>query len=229
MRNQLIERWRLIAFGMFLIIGIAVAITVELPSLEQLRRWSDLFGMWSIALFALLYILITQFPIPRSALTFSAGVLFGPVLGTMVALFSTTVSAGLSLTMLRALLDVHSTPNDPAPLTQWARRQSNHPALRKVNDRLAFRGWFTIVCLRLIPGLPFSVLNYACVFTPVRRHHFISGTFVGSAPSTVIGVLLGDSLTTGQYGNAAVLFGALGALGIVGLCVDMLLPVKSKP
>lgn len=229
-RNQLIERWRLLAFALFLLAGLALAFVIDLPSLEQMRQWTGIFGVWSIFLFAALYVTVTQFPIPRTALTVSAGVLFGPVQGICVALFSTTAAAVLSLTMLRRLLDV---PTDPTAsgdsiLSRWARSQGNHPALAKLNDRLAHRGWFSVMCLRLIPGLPFSVLNYACVFTPVRRRDFAIATFVGSAPSTVIGVLLGDSLTTGHNGHALVLLGALGVVGLLGLVVDMLLPVKPK-
>ncbi|QGU02038.1 SNARE associated Golgi protein [Corynebacterium kalinowskii] len=230
MRNQLIERWRVIAFGLFLVCGLLLAFLVDLPSLEQLRHWTEVYGAWSILLFALLYVTVTQFPIPRTALTVSSGILFGPALGITIALLSTTVAAVVSLTLLRALLDVPSDPTKAADsvLGRWARKQGGHPALSKVNERLEHRGWFSVMCLRLIPGLPFSILNYACVFTPVKRLDFAFATFVGSAPSTIIGVLLGDSLTTGQHQSTALLLGALGLVGMVGLVVDLLLPVKSK-
>ncbi|MEJ5996753.1 TVP38/TMEM64 family protein [Corynebacterium sp. H130] len=230
MQTLIRKRWRELAFVAFLAVGLILATTVDVPTLDQLRRWNAALGPMSVVAFSMLYILVTQFPIPRTALTVSSGVLFGPVVGVMVALLSTTVAATVSITMLRALLGVDQ--DDPLAgdslVKRWARSQGRHKSLAKITERLEHRGWLSVFCLRLIPGLPFSVLNYACVVTPVRRRDFVIATFFGSAPSTIIGVLLGDSLTSGNGQGALVLLGCLGVLGLIGIGVDLLLPVKAK-
>ncbi|MEJ5927250.1 TVP38/TMEM64 family protein [Corynebacterium sp. H128] len=216
--------WRFVAFGAFLIVGIILALTVELPSLEQLRRWTSAMGPWALLGFFALYVVITQFPIPRTALTVSAGVLFGPALGICLALSATTTAAFLSITLLRALLGTDTRAGSWTE--RLATKHRGHKAMTKINARLASRGWLSIFSLRLIPGIPFSVLNYAASFTPVKRRDFTIATLFGSAPSTVIGVLLGDSLTSGSNSLVAVLLGCLVAAGFLGLLLDILLPVK---
>lgn len=230
MAQQQHQQWRLILFAAFVLFGLFLAVTLELPTLEQLRSYSVALGPWAVVVFALFYVGVTQFPIPRTALTVSSGVLFGPAVGIGVALASTTVAAAVSLTLLRRLIDADpSAPTtNQSPLKRWAARRGEHPTLAKINARLEHRGWFSILCLRLIPGLPFSLLNYACVFAPIRRRDFVIGTFIGSAPSTIIGVLLGDSLTDGDGQRAMILLAGLGLVGLVGLCIDLLLPVKAN-
>lgn len=229
MRTQGPPWWRICAFLAFLAVGIVLATTVQLPSITEMRQWVDSYGQWSIALFALLYVTVTQFPIPRTALTVSSGLLFGPVLGIGIALLGTTLAALINITLVRALLG-----SDPEGSTadSWtsrlARTHRNHKALTKINQRLQHRGFFSIFCLRLIPGIPFSVLNYACAITPVKRKDFTLATLCGSAPSTIIGVLLGDSVALGENNHAALLLGTLFIIGVLGFMADLLLPVKSK-
>lgn len=220
--------WRQLVFLLFLALGLALATTVDLPSLDQLRHWADHLGPWSVVLFSLLYIVVTQFPFPRTALTVSSGILFGPLLGLAVALFSTTLAAVLAITAWRAILGVGLHDAHDSFFARWAHNQSQHPAMARIDQRLRSRGWFSILCLRLLPGLPFSVLNYACIFAPVRRRDFTIGTLIGSTPSTMIGVLLGDSLAHGDGRSALMLLGGLGIVGVFGLTADLLLPVKSK-
>ena len=63
------------------VLFIAAWMLIDVPSLAQLRSWSEQTGAWFPVVFWLAYVVITQFPIPRTLLTVSAGVLFGAVKG----------------------------------------------------------------------------------------------------------------------------------------------------
>lgn len=94
-------------------------------------------------------------PFPRTAFTLAAGLLFGPALGIAIAVTASALSALLALFAVRAL--------------GWQLSSLvSHPALESVDARLRERGWAAVLSLRLIPVVPFSVLNYATGASSVR-------------------------------------------------------------
>lgn len=195
---------------------LAVTLVVDVPPLATLRAWADTAGPWFTLMFWFAYVFITQFPVPRTILTLSAGVLFGPWVGILVALSATTVAAAVSLVVVRQLLG------------DWMRPRLTHPAVVGIDARLRHRGWLSVTALRMIAGVPFSVMNYVAALTSVPLWSFTIATCLGSAPGTVVTVLLGDTLT-GEADPAIIWITiALAALGVVGLVIDSRIPVKAR-
>ena len=103
-------------------------------------------------------------PFPRTAFTLAAGLLFGTGSASLIAVTASTVSALIALLLVRA--------------AGWQlSRLVSHPAIEAVDARLRQRGWLAVLSLRLIPAVPFAVINYAagrlrgprCCRTPWRR------------------------------------------------------------
>lgn len=204
---------RLLALGALLVF-LTVTVLVDVPSIATFRLWADAAGPWFPPLFWLGYVLVTQFPVPRTFLTLSSGILFGPWTGILIALTATTVAGALSLSVVRWLLG------------DWMAPRLSHPAVAGINGRLQQRGWLAVTSLRMIAGVPFSVLNYAAALTSVPLGMFTVATLVGSAPGTIVTVVLGDALT-GQVDPLVLTLTALFAVaGFAGLAADKLLPVK---
>src|SRR5699024_5683957 len=137
----------------------------------------------------------------------------GPGLGLANALTALTVTANIALLVVRGLLG------------DWMRPRLKHPAVAGINAHLERRGWLAIASLRLVAGVPFSILNYAAALTAIPVGQFAIATLVGSIPTTVIGVFFGD-LLTGEM-NFGILVAMIGCavLGIGGLILDSRLPV----
>lgn len=199
----------IIALG---IAAIVVPLGVPIPSPAQWRVWTDSLGGWFIVIFALSYIVATQFPIPRTVFTLASGVLLGPGVGIVVALACTTISAFVSLTVVRGAV------------AEWIRPRLTHPAVERINARLRSRGWLAITSLRMIAGVPFSLLNYVAAVSHVPRGMFTVATLVGSAPGTIATVLLGSVLTHDGDWRLIVITAVLMALGFLGLLIDAHLP-----
>lgn len=187
---------------------------IDVPSLPQLRAWSDQTGAWFPVVFWLLYVVVTQFPIPRTLLTVSAGVLFGAVEGILLALTATTVSAVISLLLVRFLL------------RDWVEPRLTHPAVQRINARLEERGWLAITSLRMIAGVPFSVLNYAAALTRVPVVPFAAATFVGSAPGTILVTLFGETLTGDPDPVFIAIMLVLAVVGLSGVMLDVATPTR---
>lgn len=198
------------------VVFVAVTALIDVPSLVTLRSWAEAAGPWFVFVYWLGYVAITQFPVPRTVLTLSAGVLFGPWEGLLLALTATTVSAAVSLVIVRRLLG------------EWMRPRLRHPAVVGIDTRLRQRGWLAVTSLRMIAGVPFSVLNYVAALTSVPLASFTSATLLGSAPGTVVTVFLGDALTGQPDLTLIWVTVGLAVLGVLGLVLDSRVPVKPR-
>ncbi|ANE04055.1 hypothetical protein ccrud_07450 [Corynebacterium crudilactis] len=206
--------WKKITVFGILIAAVLVTFWVDIPPISVYREWADDAGNAFIFFFCGFYILVTQFPIPRTFLTLAAGVLFGPVMGSVVALGATTISAVTSLLIVRLLLG------------KWMAPRLKHPAVTRINTRLEQRGWLAITSLRMIAAIPFSILNYVAALTSVPLLSFMIATLIGSAPGTIVTVVLGDAFT-GAGNSPAIAFSIfLGVLGVLGIFLDQKMPVK---
>lgn len=205
-----------VILALLVIVALVVVAVFDVPPLALLRDWADSLGVWFPVAYWGAYVGITQFPVPRTILTLTAGVLFGPWIGILIALTATAVAAAISLTVVRYLL------------ADWVRPRLTHPLVGKIDDRLRARGWAAVVSLRLIAGVPFSIMNYASALTSIRLTTFTTATFLGSAPGSIVTVFFGDTLT-GQANPAIIMTTILLAvIGVIGLAVDARLPVKSR-
>ena len=204
------HRWAIVAVAVA--VSIALATLVDVPSIGALRSWSENLGSWFIAAFIAAYVFFTQFPIPRTVWTLAAGLLFGPWLGLGISLVALTISATLSLIIVRSLLG------------EWIRPHLSHPAVNKINVRLERRGWLAIASLRLVAGVPFSLLNYVAALTPIPITQFVLATLIGSIPTTAIGVFFGDALTGQTDPLTVIALIVAAALGVAGLVLDTRLP-----
>ncbi|WP_328355645.1 TVP38/TMEM64 family protein [Mycobacterium sp. NBC_00419] len=186
---------RLVVTLTAIVILVAIALLVPLPTAVQLRDWATSVGPWFPLAFLGAHIVVTVFPFPRTAFTLAAGLLFGPALGVGIAVTASTCSAVIALLLVRAL--------------GWQLSSVvSHSAVATVDARLRARGWPAILSLRMIPAVPFSVLNYAAGASAVRLGPYLLATLIGLLPGTAAVVILGDALT----GNVSPL------LVLVSLC-----------
>ena len=201
------SRTRIIATALAALALVAVVLLVPLPTAIQLRDWAASVGPWFPLAFLAAHVVVTVLPFPRTAFTLSAGLLFGPALGVAIAVTASTLSAVIALLLVRAL--------------GW--QLSNlvsHPRVDSLDARLRARGWPAVLSLRLIPAVPFSVLNYAAGASSVAVVPYFLATLAGLLPGTAAVVILGDAMT-GNISPLLVLVSlCTAALGIAGLVYE---------
>lgn len=204
-----------IAAGLALLVAlVAAAFLLPVPDPLEIRAWVRSVGPAAPLLFLLAHVLVTVAPAPRTVFTLAAGLLFGPLTGVLLSLAATTLSALLAFGLVRALgRDV------VAPYL-------DRGVLRRIDTHLRARGWVAVAALRMIPPVPFSVLNYCSAVSSIRLRHFAAGTVIGIVPGSVAVVLLGDALT-GTTPPALLAVSLLGAaVGVTGLVLDARTPVR---
>ena len=206
-RTITVRSVRLSVAGALLIVAVLAALTLPVPGPLQMRAWAASVGAAAPLLFLLGHTLLTTAPIPRTMFTLAAGLLFGPVLGVGLSLAATTLSAVLAFGVVRWLGRGLVAP------------KLDHRVLRAVNTRLRRRGWLAVASLRLIPAVPFSVLNYCSAVSSIRFRHFLAGT-VGVVPGSVAVVVLGDALTGTTSPALLAISLVCAAIGVAGLIVE---------
>lgn len=204
---RVITRALLIRLMLLLMLGVAavaVAVLVGVPNLTQLRTSFGGGGLLGGLAFSGLYAAVALSPLPKTVFTLAAGALFGVPLGLLVVMAGATGGAVAAFYLGR-----------------WLGRDAVHRLTRirteRFDERLARRGLWTILILRLIPLVPFTALNYLAGLTALRLRDFLIGTVIGMLPATTA------SVTVGAYGSQPeswpflVAVGALLVLSAAGL------------
>lgn len=197
--------WRAGVFMGLLITAVIVAFTVPLPSIDQIRLWIDGAGFWGEVGFVLGYALITLTPVPKNVLSIAAGFAWGLALGVGLVLVGALLGAALAFVLGRAL------GRDAIERFTGAR-------VKAVDELLQRRGLLSMIGVRLIPVLPFTVINYAAGLTAVRVRDYALGTAIGIIPGTVSYVAVG-AYGAELNGGFFVALGVLGVLTIGGILV----------
>jgi uncharacterized membrane protein YdjX (TVP38/TMEM64 family) len=166
--------------------------------------------------FILAYAGLVALSVPGVALlTIAGGFLFGPWLGTAYTVIGATSGATIVFLAARAGL---------AGLVARA-----GPWVRRLEDGFRRNGFHYLLVLRLIPIVPFWLVNLAAGAVGLPLPVYVVGTFIGMIPVTFIYASLGDSLGTlvedGRPPDAAILYRPSVFLPILGLAALALLPV----
>jgi uncharacterized membrane protein YdjX (TVP38/TMEM64 family) len=174
----------------------------------QLRDWAESVGPWFPLAFLMAHILVTVVPVPRTAFTLAAGLLFGPAVGVVIAVVASTASAVIAMLLVRA--------------AGWQlNRLVRHRSIDTVDERLRKRGWMAILSLRLIPVVPFSAINYAAGASTIRVLPYMWATLAGLVPLTAAVVILGDALAGHPSPLLYLVFLCTGTLGVTGLTIEI--------
>jgi pyruvate/2-oxoglutarate dehydrogenase complex dihydrolipoamide dehydrogenase (E3) component/uncharacterized membrane protein YdjX (TVP38/TMEM64 family) len=155
--------------------------------------------------YVLVYVLVAALSIPGAVvLTLAAGAIFG--LGWGVLLVSFASSAGATLAFLAARYVLRD---------RIAARLG--PRLTEINRGLAADGAWYLLALRLVPAVPFVVINVVMGLTQLPTRVFYAVSQVGMLAGTVVFVNAGTQLAQVRSVQGIVSPGVLGALVLLGV------------
>ena len=100
-----------------------------------------------------------------------------------------------------------STASTASSATVWLEE-----SLRSIGDR-PFR---SVVAIRLLPVLPFGLVNYGASFTRLPLRSYVAGTTVGIIPGSALFVALGASLDMPGSPRFWASLGGLGLFTLIG-------------
>jgi uncharacterized membrane protein YdjX (TVP38/TMEM64 family) len=168
-----------------------------------LQGWLNAAGIWAPLLYVILYVIATLLVLPSTALNLTGGAVFGPVWG----IFWTSVAAILAA--IAAFVFTRTVGREAVAKRLRGRWQAMDAEIRR-------SGAFYLFAIRLVPIMPYGLVNFAAGLTSVSFQDYLLGTTLGTVPSVLPFVLLGSSgLKAVRTGDVLPLLGALGLTGIL--------------
>lgn len=174
--------------------------------MEGLQELVSSAGWAAPVVFVLAYALGTVAFLPGAAMTVLAGVLFGPVLGTGLVVAGGTAGATAAFALTRRL--------GRARIQRFL-----GPRLTRADGWLERRGFAAMLGLRLVPLVPFNVLNYAAGLSRMTTRPYVAATALGIVPGAFAYASLGGTLDdplSARFFGAVALVVALAVAGAWG-------------
>jgi uncharacterized membrane protein YdjX (TVP38/TMEM64 family) len=199
-------RLRLVLLALALAACVAVLAATGSLSSGSVRDRIHGFGVAAPVVFVAASALLTVVLFPGPLLAGASGLLFGTALGTPLSIAAATLGASLAFSLAR----------------WWAHdavEELAGPRLQALRSRLGDFGFLSVFYARLLPGVPYNIVNYAAGLTPIRLGAFAAGTALGAAPRAFAYTALGGSLENLGSPQAIVAFVVLIVMALAGLPV----------
>ncbi|MBT6065376.1 MAG: sulfurtransferase [Proteobacteria bacterium] len=169
---------------------------------EGVRRFGEMGPLFFIGVYAV----GTAVFLPGSIMTLAGGAMFGPVWGVLYSLTGATIGAIIAFLISRYLA------------ADWVEQKASS-RVRRLKSGVEAEGWRFIAFVRLVPLLPFNILNYALGLTHIRISHYIFATFFAMAPGAVAYTYIGFAGRELIAGGEGLIQKGLLAIGLLALAV----------
>lgn len=145
----------------------------------ELRQYVQLHPVSALAVLVVVYALGTAISVPAmSVVSVAAGALYGVWLGTIGVTLGATLGATLVFQATHTSFGA-------------ALRSRAGPWMRRFQKGFRRNEFFYLLALRLIPVIPFWVLNVVPGFLGMRLRNYVLATVLGILPGTVVYVAIG--------------------------------------
>ncbi|KAE9591434.1 hypothetical protein Lal_00038898 [Lupinus albus] len=173
---------------LFLFLFVAVVVACFTLPIEKMMKdfliWVDRdLGPWGPLVLAVAYIPLTVLAVPASVLTLGGGYLFGLPVGFVADSIGATVGAGAAFLLGRTI-----------GRSFVVSKLKDYPQFRSVAIAISRSGFKIVFLLRLVPLLPFNMLNYLLSVTPVSIGEYMLASWLGMMPITLALVYAGTTL-----------------------------------
>ena len=196
-------------------------------NLEYLKSSKSLFILYYeqnpilvLGSYFLSYVALTAFSLPGAVwMTLGGGAIFGLLTGTIMISFASTIGATLAMLISRYLL------------RNWVQERFAKQ-MQTINSGIQKNGGFYLFTLRLLPVVPFFVINMGIGLTPLRTSTFYWVSQLGMLPGTLVYINAGSELAKIEaLGDilSPTLIGSFVLLGIFPLLVKKFISIiKAK-
>lgn len=196
--------------GLVLVFGLCLAMTavamqllggVDIGALQQRIHAA---GPWAPLVYVLVYVVSTLLILPSTVLNLAGGALFGPWFGMLWTTVGAVLAAVVAFAFTRS---VGRRAVERRLAGRW----------QQMDQEVRRGGLFYMFAIRLVPIMPYGLVNFAAGLTSVSSRDYLLGTTLGIVPGILPFVLMGSSgvraLRTGDV------WPLLGALGLTGALV----------
>ena len=174
-RNRVLTQ---VVLGVIILAAVAWTINVlgqQFINVARLREWVHGFGTKAPVVFICVATIAHLVFLPVAPFTIAAITLFHWPLAVLSIFVSHNLAANIGYAL-------------PSVIGKWRMHRiwEQHPRLAEFDARLCERGFVTVLALRIIPALPFSVISYLAAVSCIKWREYALASFVGFLPGAVI-------------------------------------------
>ncbi len=198
----------------FLLLVIAVILAVRFTGAtryldqETLREFIQDYGTLAPVIYMLVYTIAPALFLPGLPITIVGGILFGPFWGVVYTITSATLGACTAFLISRYIA------------RGWVEKKLKSPRWRQLDKGVEKHGWKIVAFTRLVPLLPFNLLNYAFGLTKINFLHYAVTTFICMLPACIAFIVFSSSLLDVIRGKISPAF----LVGIILILTVSLIP-----
>ena len=193
----------ILAIGLFCIIATVIGIAL-LSGIDrsQLQLWLQQMGIWAPVLYILIYSIATICILPSTPLNLTGGAIFGAVWGTVwtsiAAILAAVLAFGFSRTIGRSFV-----------------AQKLAGKWESIDREMQQGGFFYMFAIRLLPLIPYGIVNFAAGLTSIKFRDYFLGTLLGTVPGILPFVMMGAGLTALKQGDVLPMLVGLALTGML--------------
>ena len=151
---------------------------------QMIQQALETLGPWAAAAYMGLFTLLPIFFFPVAVLALAGGLLFGLIRGSLYTFAGAILNCTLMFFLARYV--------GRNQIEQLIHRKLDTNWRRRL-DRLEGReGFFLLVILRLIPAVPYNLINYAFGLTKMPFSAYLAASAIGIIPGTLAFINIGD-------------------------------------
>ncbi|MDO5628211.1 MAG: TVP38/TMEM64 family protein [Mobilicoccus sp.] len=182
-RSRLWSWVRVAALIAFATLMVWVFFNVRLPDLEVMQAAIESYGWWGRVVFVAAYAVVGITPIPVTIMAVLAGLLFGVVEGSILAVIGSFLGCAAAYGIARGLgrETVLNLLGDRAEM---------------LTRRLDSGGFAAVFLLRVMPGVPYWPVNYAGGALGVASRPYLAATLLACLPGQTSLVAIGALVVT---------------------------------
>ena len=153
-------------------------------SSQSLQAVIASFGIFAPIAYIVLFALLPVVFFPVAVLAVAGGLLFGLGWGSVYTLIGAAINCALMFLLSRSVGQKRvQTLVEQRVSPSWQAR------LKQADDR---RGFLLLFLLRLIPAVPYGLINYAFGLSKMRFWPYMLASVIGIIPGTLVFINLGD-------------------------------------
>ncbi|MEL6493870.1 MAG: TVP38/TMEM64 family protein [Cyanobacteria bacterium J06623_7] len=181
--------------------GIGVVIVGGIDR-TQLQQWLEQMGVFAPVIYILLYTVGTLLILPSTPLNLTGGAIFGIWWGTLWTTIAALVAAIAAFVFTRTV----------------GREFINHKLAGRwsaVDAEIRQGGLFYLFAIRLLPIIPYGIVNFVAGLTSIKFKDYLLGTALGTLPGVLPFVMMGAGISELSQGNILPLMGAFALTGML--------------
>ncbi|CAI5490984.1 unnamed protein product, partial [Closterium sp. Naga37s-1] len=140
-------------------------------------------GVWGPVIMALAYIPLNILALPGAILTLGGGYVFGLLVGFVADSLGSTAGATAAFLVGKTI-----------GRSYVSAKLKEYPQFQPVAHAISKSGFKIVLLLRLVPILPFNVMNYVLSVTPISLSSYVLASWIGMMPITFTFVYLGTTI-----------------------------------